>query len=161
MSTTHVDHLARMREEMVSITKPLTDHYAELEKTIAEMTVELDQLRKARAQLARTLRSIDPELVPSNGRGRPKTLGNTNPSSPATLKALTDWLQARRDELNANGGIHASGIINGRGEITREDWDLPIRNASKLSQALRTLHDQGVIRLDHTGSGGAKYFKVV
>jgi hypothetical protein len=158
MSVTQVDHIARLQQEMAAITKPLSDHYAELERTIAGMETELNALRKARTQLRQTLRAIDPELVPTNGK---KKLPAAKKHSGATLKLTMEWLSARRDEIDAMGGIHASGIVNGHGELLRPDWDVPITSQASVSAALRQLHDQGFLRLDHLGNGGARYFKVV
>jgi len=160
MSATHTDHVQRLQEEMAAITKPLSDHYAELDRTCNQLEGELNALRKARSQLRKTLRAIDPELIPKNGKG--KSQRDVITTSKTRIDALTAWFQERRGEINAAGGIHASGIISEKEGLTRDDWDATLpQNQASLSAGMRDLHSLGVLRLDHTGNGGAKYYKVV
>ena len=102
------------------------------------------------------LRRVDPELAPSLYPGRttgPKKSGASNPSE-AKVEAVLEWLREHRDEVNANGGIHSSGMV------ARDDYDV-IPTQSGTSKALAILRERKLVRLDHTGTGGSKYFKVV
>lgn len=160
-ATTHAD---RIQQELAAITQPLVDHYEELDRDITAMQKDIIDLRKARTQLRNVLRGIDPSLVPTYHSNGKKKKPDTQYNNEETLGALTTWMQEHRDEINAEGGVHASGILDANGKNRRPDFngaEIGIRNQSKLSAAMRMLHEQGVLRLDHTGNGGAKFYKVV
>jgi len=152
MSTTHAE---RLRLEIAEIAQPLVDHYNEIDRDIRKLQAEIVELRKSREQLRKTIRSINPELI---GEAKPGPRDRTKPHvwgiSKERIASLGAWLQEHRGELNADGGFHSAGLertYNGQ---------LPIPQYG-LNKALGALHEQGLIRLDHTGNGGSKYYKVV
>lgn len=151
MSTTHIE---RLQAELAEITQPLVSHYNELDATIKTMEHEIIDLRKARTQLRTTIRSIDPDLIPvAQSNGKKKLDVRALNVARERLDDLTAWLHERKEELNANGGFHVSGL-------ERNYDNLPSHSAT-LSAAIRVLHEEGILRLDHSGNGGAKFYKVV
>ena len=158
MSTTHLE---RLQQEIAEITQPLVTHYKEVGEEIGRREKELADLRAARNQLAKTIRSIDPELIePYFKNGKKNGGGKSKSSDPSAerVAACLVWLQEHKEEVNANGGFHATGLEARYGE--KGDKTFPILYQSGISKVLRRLHNQGALRLDHLGTGGAKYFKV-
>jgi hypothetical protein len=154
------DYLAQMQEEVTRLTQPLLDQYNGLDGEIKKREREIVSMRKARTQMRTMIRAINPELIPVNGK--PKKKGVEGAPSGERLDAFTDWLRENADEIDARGGVHASGLRNDKGgtEWPTYPQDL-IGHQSGISKALQVLHDRGIVRLDHVGNGGAKFFKVV
>jgi DNA-binding transcriptional ArsR family regulator len=127
---------------------PLRETLARIDAEIAEHEAAIARLKQARAKPARILAAA--ERTPKAPGPKPGAKKTSNAGvAPDKLAALTDWLHA-----NTNGeAFHASGIDR------REDFTL--MSQATLSHALSVLADQGVIRLDHRGSGGAKFYKLV
>jgi hypothetical protein len=158
----------QLAAEIASITQPLVAHFNRIDGEIKSKERELSELRAARTQLRGVLRGIDPELVPpayqSNGKKKDQRnrSGDKNVAQ-HKLDALLAWFQTHSERINGQGGIHASGIINGNGVVVIDFWDpeIGIANQTGLSKALVTLHDRNLLRLDHLGNGGAKFYKVV
>jgi hypothetical protein len=165
MSSTDVstDYVEQFNRAVAEITQPLVEQYENLDRTIKEREVEIVSMRKARTQLRGMLRSINPELVPTVSKnGKRKQFAKDKNVAEHKVVRFSEWLQAHAEEINASGGIHASGIINSNGTVLHDDWDPEImNNQSALSKAFQMLHDRGIVRLDHRGNGGAKYYKVV
>jgi uncharacterized protein YdcH (DUF465 family) len=169
---TTVDYVEQFNETIAQITQPLVQQYDEINREIEakereferirkEQQQEIATMRKARTQLRGMLRSINPELAPTISKnGRPKRNPGKNVAK-EKVDAFAAWLQTRAHEINEAGGIYASGIINSKNEVVRDDWTVDIAHQSGISKALVALHDRGVVRLDHTGNGGAKFYKVV
>jgi DNA-binding transcriptional ArsR family regulator len=130
-----------LRDTLAQIDEAIAAH----ERTIEQHKVEIAALRQQRAKPARVLAAAQ---RPPGKKPGPKKNGGPTGVAPEKLDQLTDWLRA-----NLNGeAFHASGIDR------REDFTL--MSQATLSHALSVLADQGVIRLDHRGSGGAKFYKL-
>jgi len=159
----------RLAAEIASITQPLVNHFNQIDHEIKSKEKELSELRAARTQLRGVLRGIDPELVPpayqSNGKkgGKRDRSGQDKNVAAHKLDAFGAWMKEHAETINGQGGIHASGIIDGSGTVRIDYWDpeIGIGNQSGISKALAVLHEQGIARLDHMGNGGAKFYKVV
>lgn len=141
--------LELVERQIAEVVQPLRDQRAQLDVEIERAEAALADLRQARRQLQAVLKTIDPEAP------KPKSKTRSNMPSAAKLADLTIWLQEHSKELNSGEGFYASGLdrdYNG---------SLPIKGNSSISTALGWLHEQGVIRLVRTGTGGSKFYEVV
>ena len=131
--------------QLDAILAPLRETLETLDTAIAEHEEAIKTLKQQRAKPARILAAA--ERTPVKPGPKPKASGGANHSvSPEKLDALHEWLVA-----NTNGEpFHASGI-------DRRD-DFTLMSQATLSHALAMLADRGVLRLDHRGSGGAKFY---
>ena len=149
-----MDIVTEVQEQIALVAQPLADRLVAVERMISDRERELNELRKLRTQLRGTIKGIDPSLI-SNG-DKPKARKNSNDWMPkaASVEKMREFLIARTEELNEGVGFHAAGLLD------RYPKDLPIAYSS-IHKVLGVLHDQGLVRLDSTGTGGAKYYKVV
>lgn len=152
----------RVRERFDAMSPDLRTLVDGLDAEIAQAQAALDELQDARKTAARMLRLADPTFEPQakpgrkpneNGSGR-RPSGGGKLVSEKRLADVQTYLEKHRDELTNGNGFTASMLV------TRRDWTYG--SQSYLSQALRVLHDRGVIRLDHVGGmGGAKHYRLV
>lgn len=153
------DYLVQMQEEVARLTQPLLDQYNALDAEIKKYEARVSAMRRARTSMRTMIRAINPELIPVNGKKSGKNPGNQ--VSAKRLASFEQWLREHSEEIDAAGGVYASGLVSAKGKIVWPGYDADLRHQSAISKALATLHDRGVLRLDHLGNGGAKYFKVV
>jgi hypothetical protein len=137
-----------VRSEIESLTRPLTDIVRSLDEQIAEKQREVDELKDARKQASRMLRVADPSFEAEQKPG-PKPAPYI--ASESRVKQVQAWLEAHRDDPLMIEGFTSTWLTK------HADWN-GLGSQSYTSQALRVLHDRGVIRLDRTGSGGSKVF---
>ena len=134
----------RLERDLRAITEPLMQQLKDIDGEIEGMTKELSELRAHRTKLVTIARQIDPELAPVK-----KVQSKAGPTvSDKMVGEVLDWLKEHRAEID----FHASGLMANGYDVT---------SASQLSKALGVLHDRGLIRLDHMGKGGAKFYRVV
>lgn len=149
----------QLQFEIREIAAPLVERYEFVKREIEKKETELDELRKARTQLAKVIRNIDPTLIEPPNYG-PKRNGKKSPGkgvAPERLQTLTDWLQSHATEVNAMNdgrGFHASGLFR----IYGQEIGLP---DSTTAVAVKVLHEQGLLRMTGQGNGGSKFFKVI
>lgn len=163
MSTSEL--VTQLQEEIDAIAAPLVARYEQVKRDIETRTAELDELRRARTQLARVIRNINPSLIePPTFRinGKKKKSGPGGGIAPERVERFANWLRQNRDAINAQGGVHASGIIDGNGIVRFPGYEVEgVNSQTVISKCFQILHDQGVVRLDHMGNGGAKFYKVI
>jgi hypothetical protein len=142
-----VDHL--LKEASTPLLKALDGVEAEIEGH----EMRLKELREDRQKLTTVLRRIAPEAVPAAPKKEKKDL----PDRPAAgvMSTLAEWLRNNAATVNENGGFHVTGLVQNFPPV-RE-----IGNQSTISRAMRWLHEDGVVVIDHMGTGGSKYYKVV
>jgi hypothetical protein len=138
---------AAVREQLVALTDPLREQSIVLEREITRLEGELAELRKTRTAIRNTLQMLNPSSVPKK-----TTEPSVNNIAPATLTKVEEWLREHRDTLNQNGGFTAKALI-------RDGLDTI--SPATLGRALLVLRDRNVVRLDHTGRGNSKWYKVV
>jgi hypothetical protein len=144
-----------VNEELAAIVSPLRAQLDILNADIEEKKAELDGLRETRGRVEKTIAFLDPSTpkrtakkARTGGRGH----GGIGGVSWDAYNVIEKWLREHSDEINANGGMNSR-------EIMRAGFTATSR--ATLTKALHALHEQGVIRLDHTGSGGGLFYKVV
>jgi len=125
-----------------------------LDAEIAALEEQLAEKRSTRKATAAAIRLREPEFE-ADKRPGPKSTPSTNGKvvSDAKLREIRAWLEARRDEIAASRGITGSEVAR------RDDFDVPA-SAATVTAAMRELHDRGVLRLDHMGTGGGKWYVV-
>lgn len=140
-----------LRESFASFASNLRSSLSGLDEEIAELEEQLAEKRALRKRAVNAIRLDDPSFELDAKPGpKPKHSQNGKPISDEKLKQLREWLEARRDEI-ANGGITAS-------EVARRDDFGSIMSTATVSAGMRVLHDRGVLRLDHLGTGGGKWY---
>jgi hypothetical protein len=142
---------AELRSELEALLGPVRERLADLDKLIEEREAELGELRQARRDAAKIVGVLDPDSVPKKV-GRPPKSSLVSHVAPDTLDRVYDWLVAH-PEVSGNGGFSAPSLIR--------DTDFNLVSRATLTNVFAHLHEQGRLRLDHRGMGGAKFFKVV
>lgn len=131
---------------------PLREQLAVVDAEMERVQVELVKLRAMRAEVMKVLRAADPTTVAPGrapGGGKPKRTGRG--IGEERIEAIFEWLQE-----NADGeAFHASGLAR------RDDFSIARGQQSTISKALVELADRGLLRLDHTGTGGSRFYKLV
>jgi hypothetical protein len=149
-----MDIVSQVHEQIQAVARPLYDRLLALDQEIGTREVELAQLRKLRTQLRGAIKNIEPSLLPEEEKPKKRKDTNAWTPKPEKVAAMQEFLVARIAELNSNGGFHAAGL---QANYPKE---LPIAYSS-IHKVLTALHEQGAIRLHGTGSGGAKFYKVI
>jgi hypothetical protein len=138
--------------ELHELARPVRERLERVEQEIETTEVALQGLKTVRTQLRNALRTVDPTFAPeARTRKRARTTPKQQPSEKA-IATVSEYLEAHRAEL-ANGHGMTSGRLR-----RRDDWPY---SESYTKAILDTLHERGVIRLDHVGRGGAHVFALV
>jgi hypothetical protein len=144
---------AEVHRELAALVKPLREQVGKLDSEIAVTEAELQSLRAARREAARALSILDPQPAEPKPRAKRTKGGAPGGIAPATLQAITGWLQEHKDELNGDGGFRA--------RVTAERDDFTICSRATFDKAIPVLREQGVLVLDHVGGiGGVRHYKV-
>ena len=139
--TEHID--ARLRE----ITRPIMVELESTDENIAAREEELKELRAVRTRLVGIARQIDPGLVPKKEHpSKPRTLA---PVSEERVREVLAWLRVNTD----GGEFYGAGLI--------ADKSFTLMSGSHLAKTLKLLHERELIRLVRTGTGGARFYKVI
>jgi hypothetical protein len=139
-------------EQLHALAAPLHDSLKRVEKELRVAQALVEGLRADRGKIRSALRAVDPTFEPENKPGPKKNGHGTYGVKPATVDALRELLEAHRDELNGDG-------FTGTQISHRPDWHY---SSATTSQALRALHDRGIVRLSkRIGAGGSKLYKLV
>lgn len=153
-----VSELERAKADLLA---PLRELHKTAESEVVRLQKELDAAKKTKREIEQLLRGVDPEFpnpYAKNGR-KPQSNGKgAHKYSPEKLEAMTTWLHANAEQLNAmnNGdGFYST-------EIAAVFPDIPIASQSGISAICMQLRDSGVLRLSKRGGiGGRKYYKVI
>lgn len=140
-----------VEDALDALAAPLHAQLQTLDTMIEETTAEVYKLRSTRAKLKKALELINPAAVPA--KKKEQLSQRDRGVAPATLTGIENWILERKEELNGNGGFSAPELFR--------DYGFGLCSDATLNKALGLLHNREVIRLDHRGSGGAKYYKVV
>jgi Mn-dependent DtxR family transcriptional regulator len=143
MSTTQ-----NVRAELVNLAAPLRTQVKALDKEIADAESALADMHATRRDAARALSLLDPTFEPKSKPGpKPKTSssGGTH-VAPDTVDRIQTWLRA-----------HANGEPFAPRELMEAGYDVTSR--ATLTNALHQMHEQGLLRLDRRGMGGAKFYR--
>lgn len=145
------DRIRELQQAIAGTLDPIRQQLAEIESLISELELELDELRKLRTAARKLLAVTDPE-VPIRGRRSAQgatTLPRTHPVAAAKLRAVEDHVRSTYGD-----GREFTGA-----EID-ESGALPLKRPLIIN-ALNQLHGDGVLRIDHLGQGGRKFFRLV
>ena len=143
--------IEQVHEEIAGTARPLATLLEQVESEIAKQESVLADLKHARTQLRAVVKNLDLSLLPEEEK--PKKKKDWQPKADRAA-ALHEFLLAHRDKVNGNGGFHAAGLT------AMFPKELPVAY-STVHKVLAMLHEQGAIRLDSTGTGGAKFYKLV
>ena len=178
--TEAVDHIARVRAQFKDAIGGAVKELATVNQELETAESLVVQLRAQRSELTKMIRGIDKDAAPSlyankkpNGKKpagplKGRVLG-PNKEARARMDALTDYVQANRDELNADGGFRAIDLEK-RADFQAE---FPIfistsKGGSPLSKYLDRLYQGGILHLDRWVRGqdyehrpAGKFYKVV
>jgi hypothetical protein len=147
--------VALARGELASVTERLPTIVDRLDASIDNVEQQLAELKTTRRDVAKMLSTADHEWIDPRASAKPgpKSKSQQQPylASEQKVKDVQAWLEAHREDKLVVEGFTSKWLTN------HEDWNgLP--SQSYTSQALRVLHDRGVIRLDRRGTGGSKIF---
>jgi hypothetical protein len=145
-----------IRSNLMQLIEPIRDQLDALDNEIAQAEQNLAVMRQTRRDTVRALSVIDPTFVTATEQKpkpkSPRPESRTKISS-ETLTSVRDWIVDHRTELNTTS-FSAAGLRR------RDDWGLPFRQQPTV-EALKRLHEEGLLRLDSTGVAGSRYYKVV
>jgi ABC-type transporter Mla subunit MlaD len=137
-------------EELHALARPLYDRLLQVEHELETIEATARRVRDNRNKLRTALRAVDPTYAQTPATPR----GNRAPTKGVASDTVEEITRLLRDMPSdvATGGIMASALAR------RDGW--PYSQAT-TSAALKVLHTRGVIRLDHTGTGGGKWYRLV
>ena len=155
--------------------RPIEEQFAELLDPFKQMLrlvgikrdktrAELDRLQAEYRQIERAIKAIDPTFEGERKKTGPKSK-STKPSSngqvgQGRVDAVQTWLFENREYLaqTYSKGYTASDLKRDERFLASEPGQY---GADSVLAALRVLYDRGVMRLDHRGTGGSKYYALV
>ena len=145
-----------IHSRLSELAEPLRDQLDDLVKEIAQAEESLGALRQAKRDLTYVLARIDPTYVDAEVKRFKKSKPTSEPrrrqGQASMTPAIRDWVMEHREDLSKDGGFSAASMIRGGFDLVSQ---------STLNRALLTLHEEGLLRIDHTGFGGSRYYKVV
>jgi hypothetical protein len=139
--------LEHFRATLAEAAAPLLDRLTEIDEQLVGLREERDEIRGL-------LRKAD--LLPKqNGKPptKPKASSVTGSVSEEKIAQVLAYMVAHRPVINADGGWSVPVMQR------REDW-IGLHQ-TLTNRAMNHLHERGLIVLDHMGSGGSKFYKVV
>lgn len=167
--TTTSRELTELRSTLDGMLAPLRQRLKTLDESIAEHEGILEELRAARTQARRAVVALDPEgeeaaaqkAKYANNKKAPTDRARASEQgvSQDRLAEVEKFLRDNQRELETNGGFYAAGLSRHPGFMHLGPTESA--RSQLANNAFKVLHDRGVIRLDHKGSGGAKYYKLV
>jgi hypothetical protein len=141
-----MDYLRELEAELQPFTETLHSSLTRIDSQIESHTRELKALGAARKRITSLIRQLDPEV--------PKKKTPAQEIGQASYDAFVEWVMEHREKIDSNGGIFAEGLYSDP-EFT------VIADRSKIGKAMRRAHSDGILRIDSTGRGGRKNYKVV
>jgi len=136
------DHQERLEREFA----PTMTHLREVEGQIAFHQEEIDKLKEVHRRLVAIERIIHPP-EPKPKKVKPSANGY-HAVSEETLGATIDWLR----HTYPDGDISTSVVL------AHPEWSISKSHTQKI---LVLLHERGQLRLDSTGQGGRRNYRVV
>jgi hypothetical protein len=157
-----LEPVSTLDDDLALLAEPLRVRIAKVDAELATAEAMVRMLREDRKKIRDALRYVDPaweDPRPSKYGPKPKKQNQNGAGSHASKKVITDakvqvihdWIMSIRDDLPTRG-------ITGT-QLSRRP-DAPAKQ-EHIAYALRLMHDRGAIRLDHTGTGGSKFYVVV
>jgi len=146
-----MDEVEKTLSEILAPTRELEEKLA---TRIEELEAELSETRLQRSKLKGVLRALDPIYAAQEQASKERKASDNKRLhvSDELVGRIEKWMRQNVDEVNGNGGVTAT-------DLSREQAIGAAQ--SSCSKTLQVLHDRGVVRLDHRGRGGAKYYKLV
>jgi len=154
---------SEVRRQLADLASPLREQLATIEKGIEVRQEELEGLRELRTEIRRALATVDPQYAEEQRLARQAAHKNgSTKRSPraasANGKPVSEELVARTEAfLRAHRNEYPDGFS--ASQLAREHRS-EVAAQSTLNWAFRALHDQGTLRLDRRGIGGAKVYKL-
>jgi len=139
-----------IRSTLSQLIEPLRDQLDELDKEILQTQVALAELQQVRRDVVGTLSRIDPTFVTAKAEKKQPRSGTK--IGPPAIKKVRSWISVNREMLDDEAFSSAS--------LRRMDG-FPHMSQGTATKVLHELHAQGLLRLDHTGVGASRYYKVV
>lgn len=139
-----------VRKDIAELAAPLKARLIDLRVTITAKQQELDELKQAAREAQRVLDILEP---PEPKERKTRDRSGRQSVHPQTLANVQAWLLDHRELIDGNGGFSVPDLLKKHG--------LNIVSRATLTHAMNELHDIGFVRLDHKGTGGAKYWRLV
>jgi hypothetical protein len=135
-----------VRETLQRLTEPLKSELVEIDRQITKLTVELSGLRETQRNVKFVLARLDPSFATKKtAAGRPRGASRT----PDVLA----FLQSHDGALGEDYGY--SNVFK-----AMKDAKMAI-GKEMVRAAFSELHEQGVLRMTRTTSGGGKAYTLV
>jgi uncharacterized C2H2 Zn-finger protein len=136
----------QVRGELRELALPLQEKLEVLDRRLVALNREAQDLRDARNQIERTLRSLLGPQQAAKGVNMSETVYRKK------FKAVQDYLKRLPGELQ--GGFTANALA----ESMKTDGVTPVLSSQAAAKVIEELHSQGVLRLDRISQGGGKSF---
>jgi hypothetical protein len=143
-----------IQSTLSELVEPLRDQLEALDAEIERAEVQLAFMRQTRRNVTRALSYIDPTFVTTvDSTAKKQKSKKQIIRSTSRTPDIRDWIVARQEVISENGGFSAATLIR--------EYGFDMVSQSTLNKALLTLHEEGLLRIDHRGFGGSRYYKVV
>lgn len=135
-----------VRETLQRLTEPLKSELAEIDRQITKLTVELGALRETQRNVKFVLARLDPSF-----NAKPKKQGPGRSRGVSRTPEILAFLEKNHD----GGDFNYSGVFK-----TMKNEGISI-GKEMVRDSFHELHEQGVIRMTRTTSGGGKAYALV
>lgn len=147
-----------LTEELHELVAPIRTRLEEIEADLADVDRIRNQLRVDRDDTRKALRAVDPTFEADSRPGKAKggkrkgrTARGTYGVGEETLAEMAELMRQHAADFDGEG-FTATSLAR----LPGWRW-----GAAHTSQAVRAMHDRGTIRLDHTGTGGGRWYALV
>jgi TolA-binding protein len=140
----------QVRAQLRELASPLREQLREIERRLASLNREAQDLREARQQIERMLRNLEGPQAPAKGAG---DLSGANHA--AKQQAVERYIEANYEELK--DGFTATNLE----QAMKAANQTPPISVGKTLAIVRDLHARGLLRADRVIRGGATLYMPV
>jgi len=138
-----------LRAELAATVDPIRNSVAKLDVDIASLEATLAELKGLRKAAAAMIRLQDPSFESESKPGpKPPSSNGNHGVAPETLATIREWVVGIADEYPDGFGVRQLA----------DRPDAP-KSRATLTNAFAALSDEGTLRKDRIGQGGAVIYK--
>jgi len=141
--------LGQIEEELREMQAPLQAHVEQIDRRLARLAAETNELQTLRRRISQAIRRVDLTAPAPKRPGRRPAIPNRTATLDAKVQAVRTWLLDHADtQIELRESITAATLH----PLLRADG---LRyGTSTLAAIVKTLHEDGDLVVSYVGSGG-------